>query len=314
MVALLCPGARTHAQTPPPPPGAQHGAAPGPAAVEEAKRHFQQGVALYNDGDFSGALAEFEGAYRSHPTPGVLYNIGLTLKSLRRYSESIAKLEQYLQQEQKLTSERRSEVQQLITEMRALLADVTIYIVPDGASVLLDGRTIGTSPLRPVGIPAGNHVIEVTADGFQPARKEVIVTAGVPMAIELKLAPIPKTGKVHVTASQPMARVFIDKKEYGFAPIDAELGIGGHQLEVSVPGYQVSRSELVVAGGQTRDVAVTLELPAETMRPPKFYEKWWFWTIAGVVVVGGTAAGIAAASSTQGPIKGTLDPGAQPVN
>src|SRR5262245_22215403 len=254
---------------PPPPPGAAAPAAPA-SQIEDARRHFQQGVALYNDGDFSGALAEFEAAYKAHPTPGVLYNIGLTLKALRRYTDAIEKLEQYLRDDSKLSVERRNEVKQLTGEMRALLADVTIYVVPDGASVLLDGRTIGTSPLKPVGIPAGNHVLEGVADGYKSARKEILVTAGVPMALELKLTPIPKTGKVHISASQVLADVKIDGKPFGRAPIDVELAIGGHQLEVTAVGYQPNRSELVVAGGQTRDVFVTLELPPPPARAARF--------------------------------------------
>ena len=45
--------------------------APSPQALEEAKRHFQQGVALYNDGNFNGALAEFEAAYAARPSAGL---------------------------------------------------------------------------------------------------------------------------------------------------------------------------------------------------------------------------------------------------
>src|SRR5262249_53550892 len=88
--------------------------------IEDSRHHFEQGVALYNDGDFSGALAEFEGSYKAHPTVGVLYNIGLTLKALRRYTDAMAKLSQYLAEDKKLPAERRNEVQRLIPERRAL--------------------------------------------------------------------------------------------------------------------------------------------------------------------------------------------------
>src|SRR5260370_33354875 len=73
-------------------------AAAADAQLDEAKRHFQQGVALYNDGNFSAALAEFEATYAAHPTAGVLYNIGLTQKSLFRYGESIKTLGRYLKE------------------------------------------------------------------------------------------------------------------------------------------------------------------------------------------------------------------------
>jgi hypothetical protein len=291
---------------PPPPPGAGDD-------LEGAKRHFQQGVALYNEGNYNSALVEFQAAYKSHPTAGVLYNIGLTLKALFRYGEAIESLQKYMADDPKLTPERKNEVQTLIADMKLLLADVTIYVVPDGATVLLDGRTIGTAPLKPMGIAAGNHVIEATAEGFKASRKEVVIVAQQPLAVELKLAAIPKTGKVHITASQPLSHVKIDGRDMGVAPVDTELSIGGHQLEVEAVGYMTNRSELVIAGGQTRDVAVTMDLPPPPQHQP-VYAKWWFWAAAGAVVLGAVVGGVAAGSSTESPIQGSLLPGAQRVN
>src|SRR5258706_3095515 len=89
--------------------------------MDEAKRHFAQGVALYNDGNYNAALAEFEAAYKVKKSPGVLYNIGLTQKALFRYNESIASLTEYQQMEKKLTAERKAEIKNIITEMQALL-------------------------------------------------------------------------------------------------------------------------------------------------------------------------------------------------
>ncbi len=36
-------------------------------------------------------------------------------------------------------------------------------------------------------------------------------------------------------------------------------------------------------------------------KPTPVYKKWWFWTIIGVVVVGGVAAGVGAAAATRSP-------------
>src|SRR5688500_11122356 len=80
--------------------------------TEEAKRHFKQGVALYNDGNFGAALAEFEQANKLRPSPAVLYNIGLTQKALFRYNDAIDSLNEYIAKEAKLSNERRSEVKQ----------------------------------------------------------------------------------------------------------------------------------------------------------------------------------------------------------
>ena len=93
LVLLLAPSLSLAQPAPAPaPPAPAPPAAPDPAVLEEAKRHFAQGVALYNDGNYNAALAEFEAAYRVRPSPGVLDNIGLTQKGLVRYNDAIASL------------------------------------------------------------------------------------------------------------------------------------------------------------------------------------------------------------------------------
>src|SRR5437667_5120034 len=114
--------------------------------LAEAKRHFDQGVALFNDGDFGGALAEFEASYQIRPSAGVLYNVGLTQKALYRYDEALASLRKFLVDAQKIPKDRRAEVTQLITEIQALLATVTFEVTPKGTTVALDGRQLGQAP------------------------------------------------------------------------------------------------------------------------------------------------------------------------
>ncbi|HZS39401.1 MAG TPA: PEGA domain-containing protein [Polyangia bacterium] len=287
-------------------------AAPAPApddpAVAEAKRHFQQAVALYNDGNYSAALAEFEAAYKTRPAPAVLYNIGLTEKALFRYTEAIDSLTRYLKEETKIAPEQRKAAEGVIAEMKALLADVTLTIDPPGASVAVDGRTLGQAPLAVQGIAAGNHTIEVSLEGYKPQKRELLVTAGVPLQLSFKLALIPKTGKVHISASRPQALVRIDGKGYGFAPVDVELPSGGHQLEITAPKYNPYVSELVITAGTARSVDATLS------RTSHVYEKWYFWTPLAVVVAGAAVGLGVGLTSREGPIAGTLNPGAGKVN
>jgi hypothetical protein len=280
-----------------------------PAVAEEAKRHFTQAVALYNDGNYNGALAEFEASYQLRPTvPAVLYNIGLTQKALFRYSEAIASLRRYLAEEPRVPPERRAQVEQIVAEMKALLADVTFTVAPDGAQLSLDGRPLGRAPLPTLGIAAGNHVLEVSADGYRPIKRELMVTAGAPLALAVKLEQIPKTARVHVAASRPRALVSVDGKWYGFAPVDVELGAGGHQLEVTATKFLPWRTELVVVPGQPRTVDVTHE------RASHIYEKWYFWTPLAVVAAGAAIGLGVGLTQREGPIQGTLAPGAGRVN
>jgi PEGA domain len=281
-----------------------------PAPLDDARRHFQQGVALYNDGDFNAALAEFEAAWRLHPSSGVLYNIGLTQKSLFRYTDAIATLERYLTEETRLAPERRAEVTQVIVEMKALLAPLEIDVTPPGAALALDGRPLGSAPLA-CAVPAGSHALDATLDGYQPARKQLMVTAGVPLRVALTLDPLPRTGRVRIAVTPPIARIRIDGRVVGGPPATLELLAGGHQLEITAPAFETSRTELVIAAGQARMVEIALARPP---RAARFYEKWYFWAPLAVVVAA-VAVGVSVALTPQpSPIKGTLDPGVTVIN
>ncbi len=311
---VICSIAR--AQTPPPDPVPAPAPAPAapdapaptpPPEPDPAKVHIDQGAALYNDGNYPAALAEFEEAYRLKPAAYILNNIGLTQKALFRYADAIASLQGYLTGSPNLAPERRAEAEQIIAEMKALLAEVTLTITPDGATVTVDGRPAGTAPLvKPLAIAAGTHSIEITADGYEPQKRDVMVSAGVPLALSLKLKLIPKTAVVRITATAPNAAITIDGKPIGFSPVELELSGGGHTLDVSAAGYQHRHDELVVTAGQRRVVTVLLDKEIEEHR---WYQKWYVWTPIVIVVVG-VAAGLTLELGThQSPIDGTLSPG-----
>ena len=312
--ALAQPSAPASPPAAPSPPAPSAPPTPPTADLEAAKTHFEQGVALFNDGNMSAALAEFEATYKLDPTTvNTLYNIGLTQKALFRYSEAIASLQRYLAESANLTLEKRAEGEQIISEMKALLADVVLAITPGGATVHVDGRLAGTAPLSAaLAIAAGSHAIEVSSEGYHAQKKDVMVTAGVALALKFDLIAIPKTGKLRIYASVPRATVSIDGRPIGFAPVDIELGPGGHTLEISAQSYKLHREELAIAVGQTRNVNVTLDKVVVPQRE-SWYQKWYVWTgIAAVAVGGGVAAyGLNGGfTSTQDPIIGTLSPGA----
>jgi hypothetical protein len=305
LALVLCAPLAARAQ--PTPPAAASAPAPDQAAIDSAKRHFMQAIALYNDGNFNAALAEFQAAYATKPAPSILYNIGLTYKALFLYNDAIRSLDQYLREETKLQPERKAEVEQLLREMRALLADVSLAVSPEGAAVKVDGRTIGRAPIGQYLLSAGRHVLEVSADGYVAQQKELMVTAGVPMAVSIALVVIPKTGRVRVEAQPVDAAIKIDQRGYP-PPVDVELPLGGHTLEIAARGYVTHREELLVAPGQTRDVRVSL-------RRPPVYKRTGFivgMTFGALILAGGVAAGIckpAHCYDQDAIIPGTLNPG-----
>jgi PEGA domain-containing protein len=283
---------------------------PTPARLAEARLHFQQGVALFREQNYDAALAEFHGAYGISGEPIVLYNLGLTYKALFRYGEAMEILERYLAESASrghpVAKDRRAEVESIVTEMRSLLADVTIVLTPPDATLHIDGRPVALAIDGVVKLPAGSHVIDATAPDYLAGRREITVVAGTPQSVPLALAAIPRTGMVTITASQIGARIKVDGKELGPAPVTVELGAGGHQVEVMAPGYAPGRSELAVAPGQSRTVNIVLELPPVARETTPLYERWWFWAGVGVVAAGTVGTILLWPEGKQGPLAGTL--------
>ena len=164
--------------------------------LAEAKRHFDQAVALFNDGDFGAALAEFEASYKIRPSAGVLYNIGLTQKALYRYDEALASLRKYLVDAQKIPKDKRAEVTQLIGEIQALLATVTFEVTPPGTSVHARRARArpGADGRARYGVAAGMHTFEFAAEGYKPAKKELKVVAGQPLKLTVNAREDPDDG------------------------------------------------------------------------------------------------------------------------
>ena len=291
------------------PPAAAPPTARTPSAADklaDARLHFQQGVALYQDHNYDAALAEFQGAYAASNEPIVLYNMGLTFKALFRYGDAVATLDHYLKESvarnEAVTPERRTEVEGIIAEMKSLLAAVTIVVQPPQATVRVDGRAVGLGIDGVVQLAAGTHAIDASQTDYSSDRRDITVVAGVPQTVSFKLTPIPHSGHVKINAAQAGARVAVDGRDLGAAPIDVELGAGGHHLQVTAPGFATNSSELAVAAGQSRHMMITLELPPPPPVNP-FYQRWWFW--GGVAVAAAVAGTILFWPHTQGPLAGT---------
>jgi hypothetical protein len=133
------------------------------------------------------------------------------------------------------------------------------------------------------------------------------VVAGQNQRVAVAMKAIPRTGTAQVSSSVPGTRIKLDGQPAGTLPVTLTLSPGGHQLEAEAAGYQVHRSELVVAAGQSRQVYLTLELPPPPPPSEAFYKKWWFWTIVGgVAVAGGTALAVSQGGSGITQVDGTL--------
>jgi hypothetical protein len=267
------------------------------AATRAARRHFQSGIKLYRDTNYSGALAEFEAAYRDKPGPGSLQNVALSLKALFRYAEASETLKLLLERHRAELAEReQAAVRAAIDELEALIGTLKLSVVPDTASVSVNGREIGPEErVRGIKLNVGEHVIIAEAPGY--ARGSRIVRIAGQQAVLAEVALQATSGFLHVTTRDPEAAIAVDGEPRGYqswsGPVspDAE-----HLVQVYRSGFEPFERSIRVGAGQTLRVEGTLgeqisdapprSLPLEPEAPPPPRAAIGFYGLAALGVLG----------------------------
>jgi tetratricopeptide (TPR) repeat protein len=85
----------------------------------EARAHYDQGMTLYDAGDFKKAIEEFRTAYEIVPTPGLLFNLGQAYRLEKNYDMALYFYRTYLSRMPDAPN--RADVDRRIAEMEELL-------------------------------------------------------------------------------------------------------------------------------------------------------------------------------------------------
>ena len=153
---------------------------------------------------------------------------------------------------------------------------LTVRSTPPGASVEVNGRGEGRTPVSLRNIPLGGHTVVLTRPGYQPERRRVtlspnraVQTLSVPMRraerSESAERPAPARPDTFVgtmlVESRPVgARVFLDGREVGRTPmVLSDVRAGSHVVRLELDGYRTWTTSARVVAGERRRVAASLE-------------------------------------------------------
>ncbi len=136
------------------------------------------------------------------------------------------------------------------------------------ATVSLDGAPIGPAPATKDGVTPGDHILEATAEGYQPVQQPVTIQSGQQQVVSLtltrqQLAP----GRIVVNASVDGATVLIDGDEKGAPPVVVENAPPGtHAIVVRARGYHEYRTTCDVGPGHNCEVTAQMDPVATSVR------------------------------------------------
>jgi hypothetical protein len=156
--------------------------------VEQARRHFGQGSKLYKEGDFDAALVQFERAYSIKANYRVLYNIAQCYFELRQYVEARDALARYLKDGGgNIDAERKTAVENDLSELQRRIAHLTLNVNVSGATVYVDGKRMGTTPLATaLDVNEGQRTISIEAPDRGSKQRVVRVAGGEQQVIDVE--------------------------------------------------------------------------------------------------------------------------------
>jgi hypothetical protein len=217
----------------------------------------REGNRLLDAGRAEEALAKFQRAHRLVGGEKLHYNLGQALRAIPgREVEAFIEFDTFLA---RVPSASADLVESAAAERGALAARlgfVAVETKPDEASINLDGRAVGKTPLvQPVVVQPGRYAIRIEKAGYAPVDDVVIVRAG-----------------------QRVLRSFALTPE---APV---------AIEPAAP----AAPRLVMEDLPDDDHAVVKRAAAsQDQSRPGLLGRWWFWAALGVVAAG--VAGVAGA-------------------
>ena len=137
---------------------------------------------------------------------------------------------------------------------------VTVTTEPEiNAQVLVDGVSIGKTPLVDAEITPGMHQLELSAERYLAAARELEV-AGANERQALAVTLTPDWAIVSLNTAPSGATVLVDGAEAGVTPAAVEIMSGEHDIEVRLAGYNAWTSKVLVEADkpqQLPDVALT---------------------------------------------------------
>ncbi len=176
----------------------------------------------------------------------------------RLYEEALAR---------PLTAEDRRSFEEGLARARTKRLEAESFLKvesePSGASVVLDGKPAGRTPLELKGVEAGTRVVEVQVEGYDPETRRVAFQPGAKETIRVTLKA--RTGKVRVKGLHAGDRVLLlgrageeVKRALVAAAGDldlADIRLGEYALVVERAGHEDALTKVAVEHDRVAEVA-----------------------------------------------------------
>ena len=137
-------------------------------------------------------------------------------------------------------------------------SDIIVRSVPLDATVLIDGKSFGKTPLH-TQLSPGSYLLEISADGFKTWKHRLIVKPNKPQEIkEVRLQP--EDGKLTINTKPDSANIIVDGTFVGQTPLTLDLSPDKHHVvQISKAGYEKTNRKVQIASAVSKQLNVNLK-------------------------------------------------------
>ncbi len=127
---------------------------------------------------------------------------------------------------------------------------------PDGASVVVNDKEIGKTPIENYEIPQGTYTIKISHDGYVDFEQSVAVSYGQNKYIDFFLTALET---ISVGGFPAGASVFINGENVGVTPLDNHVvPEGNYKVKISSAGYETYKETVKVENGSPVEISYQL--------------------------------------------------------
>ena len=151
-----------------------------------------------------------------------------------------------------------------VIELEPANAELQVNSIPIGASVTVNGRYRGQSPLTIALSPDVDYEIGLSKAGYGTALRQVRLQAAASRSITVDMTA--RVGVVNVRAVPDDAEIFVDGQPHGSGTATLNLSSAPHNLEVRKEGYQTYSRSITPRPGYPQTVDVRLMTEEQVRR------------------------------------------------
>ena len=185
-------------------------------------------------------------------------------------------------------------VETIEIRLEPIVGTLVVETSPETAEVRLAGtaRLLGSTPLTTT-LPAGEHHLVISLEGYIEQRRDVAVAEGETVRLEVHLRrPAESVAVLTVVADPPAATVLLDGEEVGRTPLSlGDLEPGARRMEVRAEGRIPWSTDLLLEPGGATRADVNLAAPEERMWSGW---RWIGYGGGGAVLAAGIVLGVLA--------------------